>query len=178
MDRPSEDSPAHIPPEHLPRLAEAVIEVPRGSFLKRAPSGRLEFLSPLPCPFNYGSVPGTLGPDGDPMDVIVLGPRLPRGPAGARPVVARVRFSDQGVPDPKWVCAEGGASPEELLLIDRFFSVYALGKLAFARARGSALEVRYAGLDVVREGRVIRAWSSGVARARYRAPAEDGKKVP
>jgi hypothetical protein len=44
-----------------PRVARAalgsaldvVIEVPRGSFVKRGSSGSIDFISPLPCPFNY-----------------------------------------------------------------------------------------------------------------------------
>ena len=35
---------------------EVVIEIPRWSFLKRGSSGRIDFVSPLPCPFNYGAV--------------------------------------------------------------------------------------------------------------------------
>ena len=58
---------------------EVVIEVPRGSFLKRGSTGHLDFISPLPCPFNYGSVPSLLGLEGDLLDAVVLGPRLPRG---------------------------------------------------------------------------------------------------
>jgi inorganic pyrophosphatase len=40
-----------------PPEIEVVIEVPRGSFLKRGSTGHVDFISPLPCPFNYGSVP-------------------------------------------------------------------------------------------------------------------------
>ena len=40
---------------------EVVIEVPRGSFVKRGSSGSVDFISPLPCPFNYGAVPTLLG---------------------------------------------------------------------------------------------------------------------
>ena len=47
-----------------PPVVEVVIEVPRGSFLKRGSTGRVDFISPLPCPFNYGSVPGYIGLDG------------------------------------------------------------------------------------------------------------------
>ena len=65
--------PSPEPPE-----LEVVIEVPRGSFLKRASTGRVDFISPLPCPFNYGSVPVYLGLEGDLLDALVLGPRLSR----------------------------------------------------------------------------------------------------
>jgi inorganic pyrophosphatase len=46
-----------------PRVPEldVVIEIPRGSFLKRGSTGRVDFVSPLPCPFNYGSVPRYIG---------------------------------------------------------------------------------------------------------------------
>jgi inorganic pyrophosphatase len=52
-----------------------VIEVPRGSFLKRGSTGHVDFISPLPCPFNYGSVPIYLGLEGDLLDALVLGKR-------------------------------------------------------------------------------------------------------
>ena len=55
-----------------------VIEIPRGSFLKRGSTGRLDFLSPVPCPFNYGSVESLIGLEGDLLDAVVLGPRLSR----------------------------------------------------------------------------------------------------
>ena len=69
-------------PMHDPNAApevEVVIEVPRGSFLKRGPTGHIDFVSPLPCPFNYGAVPTHLGLEGDLLDALVLGPRLRYG---------------------------------------------------------------------------------------------------
>jgi hypothetical protein len=65
---------AFEPPE-----LEVLVEVPRGSFLKRGSTGHVDFVSPLPCPFNYGSVPNYLGLEGDLLDALVLGPRLPLG---------------------------------------------------------------------------------------------------
>jgi len=62
-----------------PTEIDVVIEVPRGSFLKRGSTGHIDFVSPLPCPFNYGSVPNYLGLEGDLLDALVLGPRLPFG---------------------------------------------------------------------------------------------------
>src|SRR5215207_8813883 len=58
---------------------DVVIEVPRGSFIKRGSTGQVDFVSPLPCPFNYGSVPAYVGLEGDLLDALVLGPRLPYG---------------------------------------------------------------------------------------------------
>ena len=56
---------------------DVVIEVPR-DFLKRGTTGHVDFVSPLPCPFNYGSVP-IVGLEGDLLDALVLGPRLGLG---------------------------------------------------------------------------------------------------
>jgi len=58
---------------------DVVIEIPRGSFLKRGSFGTIDFVSPLPCPFNYGAVPLYIGLEGDLLDAVVLGARLPRG---------------------------------------------------------------------------------------------------
>ncbi|MFV2070894.1 MAG: hypothetical protein ACC645_28340, partial [Pirellulales bacterium] len=55
---------------------EVVIEIPKWSFLKRGTSGKVDFVSPFPCPFNYGSVPQYVGLEGDLLDALVLGPRL------------------------------------------------------------------------------------------------------
>ena len=62
----------------LPQF-EVVIEIPCGSFLKRGWDGSVDFISPFPCPFNYGSIPDYIGCEGDFLDAVVLGPRLTRG---------------------------------------------------------------------------------------------------
>lgn len=165
---PADARGLHVPPEPLPGRLRFTIEVPRGGFVKRSPEGKVEFVSPLPCPFNYGSVPGSRGADGDPADVIVLGPRLARGSEGELPVWGRVRLRDEGVDDPKWICASEPPDEETLRLVDRFFSVYALGKLAWQRMQGQSGETRYAGLDRLQDGRLIGAIGGGTAKARFR----------
>lgn len=157
-----------LPPERLPRTLDFIIEIPKGGLVKRAQDGHIEFISPLPCPFNYGSVPGWAGADGDPADVIVLGPRRARGSTGTLPVFGRARLRDRGLDDPKWVCAETRPSDEELLLVDRFFAVYALAKLAWQRRNGEKVETRYAGTDRLEDGRLVGALSGGTAKARFR----------
>ena len=57
----------------LDRMPAVVIEVPRGSFLKRGSTGRIDFISPLPCPYNYGAVPTLLGLEGDLLDALASG---------------------------------------------------------------------------------------------------------
>lgn len=159
-----------LPPEKLPERVDFEIEVPRGGFVKRGPDGKVDFVSPVPCPFNYGSAIGYWSADGDPTDVIVLGPRLGRGHRGNLAVFARVRMRDRGHDDPKWICATERPDEDAIRVIDRFFSVYALLKLAWHRRRGEHVETRYAGIDLVDAGRVVRALSGGTARARFRPP--------
>lgn len=107
---------------------EVWIEVPRLSFVKRDHEGRVRLLSPLPCPFNYGSLPGTRGADGDPIDALVLGPRRALGERVRVPPRGVVRFVDAGAPDPKWICSPAELSAADVRAIEWFFSVYALAK--------------------------------------------------
>ena len=84
---------------------DVVIEIPRGSFLKRGSSGHVDFISPLPCPFNYGAVPTLLGLEGDLLDVVVLGPRLRVGTRLRLPVRGAVVQRDRGMVDHKLICS-------------------------------------------------------------------------
>jgi inorganic pyrophosphatase len=80
-----------------PPEVEVVIEVPRGSFLKRGSTGHVDFISPLPCPFNYGSVPIYVGLEGDLLDALVLGPRLPLGTRIRVKARGAVTLTDRGI---------------------------------------------------------------------------------
>ena len=82
-------------------VVEVFIEVPRGSFLKRDPNGRVHFVSPLPCPYNYGAVPAYLGGEGDLLDVVVLGPRLRFGTRRRLRVWGAITLTDRGESDDK-----------------------------------------------------------------------------
>ena len=90
---------------------EVVIEVPRGSFLKRGATGRVDFVSPLPCPFNYGSVPNFLGLEGDLLDALVLGPRLPFGTRLRVRAWGAVTLTDRGMSDDKLICSAHALTP-------------------------------------------------------------------
>jgi inorganic pyrophosphatase len=116
---------------------EVVIEVPRGSFVKRGSTGTVDFVSPLPCPFNYGSVPQYLGLEGDLLDAVVLGPRLPIGTRVRIRPWGAITLTDRGMSDDKLICSRSpptGAEREHLL---RFFRFYARCKalLNFWRRR-------------------------------------------
>jgi inorganic pyrophosphatase len=104
---------------------DVVIEVPRGSFLKRGSTGHVDFISPLPCPFNYGSVPSRLGLEGDLLDALVLGRRLPLGTQVRVKAWGAVILTDRGMTDDKLICSEHPLKPSERRQVLRFFHVYA-----------------------------------------------------
>jgi inorganic pyrophosphatase len=108
-----------------PPEVEVVIEVPRGSFLKRGSTGHIDFVSPLPCPFNYGAVPGMLGLEGDLLDALVLGPRLGYGTRTTVKAWAAVTLTDRGLSDDKLICSAHRPSPGEIERVVRFFHFYA-----------------------------------------------------
>jgi inorganic pyrophosphatase len=112
--------PAAGPPE-----IEVVIEVPRGSFLKRGSTGRVDFISPLPCPFNYGCVPLYVGMEGDLLDALVLGPRLPLGARLRVQAWGAITLTDRGMQDDKLVCSDRPVTPSERRDVLRFFHFYA-----------------------------------------------------
>jgi inorganic pyrophosphatase len=114
----SEASPE--PPE-----VEVVIEVPKGSFVKRGSTGRIDFVSPLPCPFNYGSVPRYVGLEGDLLDALVLGPRLRFGTRIRVKAWGAVTMTDRGMTDDKLICSDHPLSPTEQQQVLRFFRFYA-----------------------------------------------------
>jgi len=82
-------------------MLEVVIEIPRGSFMKRGSTGQLDFISPLPCPFNYGSVEDYIGLEGDLLDAVVLGPHLRRGTRVTVQAFGAVSLTDRGMTDDK-----------------------------------------------------------------------------
>lgn len=117
-------------------LVTVEVEVPRFGFVKRRADGSVDFVSPIPCPFNYGSVPGTLAPDGDPLDAVVLGARRPRGARVEARVIGEVDFVDGGDSDPKRICAVGEVSSWERVQVVLFFRAYAHAKRWLNRLRG------------------------------------------
>jgi inorganic pyrophosphatase len=104
---------------------DVVIEIPRGSFLKRGSTGHVDFISPLPCPFNYGSVPSYLGREGDLLDALVLGPRLPLGTQLRVRAWGAVILTDRGMTDDKLICSDRPVDAAERRRVLRFFHFYA-----------------------------------------------------
>lgn len=121
----------------LPEL-DVVIEIPKGSFVKRGSTREIDFISPLPCPFNYGSAPSFLGLEGDLLDAVVLGPRLPLGTRITVKARGAVTLTDRGMKDDKLICSGHPLSFRERQNVLRFFRFYAKCKGLLNFLRGSS----------------------------------------
>jgi inorganic pyrophosphatase len=108
-----------------PPEVEVVIEIPRGSFIKWGSTGHVDFISPLPCPYNYGSVPDYIGLEGDLLDALVLGPRLRPGTLLRVKAWGAVTLTDRGMSDDKLICSSHPVSATERRDVLRFFGFYA-----------------------------------------------------
>ena len=117
------------------------IETPKGSFVKRNEQQRIDFISPLPCPFNYGHIKGEVGGDGDPLDVLLLGESVPLGTELSAQIVGCVYFIDCGKQDDKLIAVQiGEPSKTDKRNIKLFFHFYALLKRFSASLRGSSCQ--------------------------------------
>ncbi len=116
---------------------EVVIEIPRWSFLKRGITDHIDFVSPFPCPFNYGSVPDYVGLEGDLLDAVVLGPRLPRGTRLKIRAFGAIGLTDRDIYDDKLICSSRPLSTVQCHAVLLFFHFYALckGLLNISRRR-------------------------------------------
>ncbi len=117
-------------------VVEVIIEIPRGSFIKRGSSGQLDFISPIPCPFNYGSVLAYTGLDGDFLDAVVLGPRMPAGTRINVPALLAISLIDRGFHDDKLVCSDEPIPEWKKTYILLFFKLYAKAKILINFAKG------------------------------------------
>jgi inorganic pyrophosphatase len=117
-------------------VIEVVIEIPKWSFLKRGTLGDVDFVSPFPCPYNYGSIPDYVGLDGDLLDALVLGPRLRRGERVEVTAYGAVGMGDRGMYDDKVICKRGPISPAERDRVLRFLRLYGRCKRVLNLLRG------------------------------------------
>jgi inorganic pyrophosphatase len=97
----------------------------------------VDFVSPLPCPFNYGSVPRYIGLEGDLLDAVVLGKRLRRGTRIKVRAWGAIALTDRGMTDHKLICSPSEPSTADRQKVLRFFRFYARckGLLNFYRRR-------------------------------------------
>ena len=127
------------------RAVRAIIEVPKWGFVKRG-GRRVDFVSPLPCPYNYGCVPDRIGLDGDLLDVLVVGPRYARGTSLTVTVYGAIGMSERGYYDDKLVGSTRPLTRFQARRVLWFFHCYAFCKGVlnilrnarggFARCRG------------------------------------------
>lgn len=136
------------------------VEIPRGESAKwefRIALNRLEVDRMIPpelggYPTNYGFIPRTISYDGDPADVLVLGPPLKNGELVSGRVLALMRMIDNGDLDSKIVIApldERGRPRYALEETDRdrltrFFDTYKRheGKVTQVTGWGTEAEAR------------------------------------
>lgn len=126
-------------------LCDVVVDHPRWSLIKRRSDGSVDFVSPVPCPYNYGSISGWRSGDGDELDAVVLGPRLAAGTRLRVAAVAVVGFLDGGLHDPKVICSAAALTAGQRARLELFFRSYAGVKGALARMRGRDGDTRYLG---------------------------------
>ena len=108
-----------------PPVVEVTIEIPRGSFLKRGSNGHIDFVSPVPCPFNYGSIHSFIGGEGDYLDAVVLGPRLAAGTRIQVPARGAVGLSERYMYDDKLICSTRPLTTRQKRGVLCFFQLYA-----------------------------------------------------
>ena len=124
---------------------DITIEVPRWGFVKRGSTDKIDFISPIPCPYNYGSIRAYVGLDNDYLDAIVIGPRLPRDTVITCPAFAAIGLSDRGLYDDKLICATKPLSFLDKCLVASFFRCYALFKRILNFIRRQPGQTRYEG---------------------------------
>ena len=151
-----------------------IVEIPKNSSNKYEYDGKLgvfrldrALYSPLHYPGDYGFIPGTLGEDGDPLDVLTLvdEPSYPGVMMAVRPV-GMLEMVDQQEPDQKILAVAhrnprfdqmetiDHVFPHSLREIEHFFDIY-------KELEGKRTEIR--GWRGPREARDL----IGVARERY-----------
>ena len=139
----------------------AVIEIPQGDVrkfetdvntgrlfweLKKGQPRRVAYLG---YPANYGMVPRTLGWDGDPLDVLVIGPMQLRGTVAAVKLVGVMRMIDGGDLDDKLVAVVQGSPFDGMTLQDlEDAGVTAILKVWFESYKGPG-EIQVTGFEDV-----------------------------
>lgn len=130
--------------EAAPEEFDTVVEIPKGSKVKYELDKKTGLIradrvlySSVVYPANYGFIPGTLGDDDDPLDVLVLmqEPVVPLSIVRARPI-GMMTMTDQGQGDEKIICIHlddpeyraysniDGLPPHRLAELRRFFEDY------------------------------------------------------
>jgi inorganic pyrophosphatase len=119
-----------FPSRNADGTINAVVEIPQGDVRKfetdvvtgrlfwELKKGKPRRVAYLGYPANYGMVPRTLGGDGDPLDVLVIGAQELRGAVPAVKLVAVMRMIDGGALDDKLVAVVQGSPFDGLTLAE------------------------------------------------------------
>jgi inorganic pyrophosphatase len=107
---------ARAPPE-----VEVLIDVPRGGFPQRGSTDHIDFDSPLPCPFTYGSVPSYAGLEGALLDAVIPGPRRPFGARTRVKAWGAIVLTDRGMTDHRLIGCNRRPDPSARRWLPRFF---------------------------------------------------------
>lgn len=109
-----------IPARNADGSVNVLVEIPAGDLRKFETdhdTGRLfweikngvpRVVQYLPYPGNYGSIPGTRSGDGDPLDVITIGPAHKRGEIVPAKVIGVLKMIDDGDEDSKLIAVIPG----------------------------------------------------------------------
>jgi inorganic pyrophosphatase len=138
-------------------MVNVVVEVPAGanarwkvsesgaSIDREHEDGKTRVIQYLPYPGNYGMVPRTLlprelGGDGDPLDVILLGPALDRGAVVRARPIGLLRLVDDGDRDDKVLAVRGSGPLSEVTdirsLDERYSGALAIIETWFTNYKG------------------------------------------
>lgn len=161
--------------EVLSYSARAIIEIPAGTNVKYEmdkSSGKLTVeridgeprrIDYLPYPSNYGMIPNTIqskseGGDGDPLDVLVLGPALDAGEEVSVRIIGVLKFLDGGEKDDKLIAVCPGNQFSELEslkgLEENFPGVTDILKIWFLNYKGQE-EMQFMGMGDELEARTM-----------------------
>ena len=130
-----------VSPKNKNGSINVIIEIPTGTTAKwevSKPDGNLKWeikkgkprqVAYLGYPGNYGMIPRSLlpkseGGDGDPLDVLVLGPPVPRGSIVEVKLIGVLKLLDRGEHDDKLIAVMAGtpfAEVDSIATLDRNF---------------------------------------------------------
>ncbi len=99
-------------------------DVKNGRLFRECKNGAPRVIKYLGYPANYGMIPRTLGGDGDPLDVIVLGGMMRRGAAGAVKPIGVFFLNDNGSIDDKILAVMPGSFLGPINSIAELSSLY------------------------------------------------------
>ena len=156
------------PAQNIPPTVEVTIEIPRGSFLKRGNLGHIDFVSPIPCPYNYGSIHQYIGGEGDFLDAVVLGRRLAVGTKIQINAYGSVGLSERFMSDDKLICSDRPITEWDRRKALLFFNIYAFCKGVLNLLRGQSGRSRCDGWDDA---------SAAIARAIPVCEAQRGPRI-